>query len=122
MRTTFRKLAILLAIAGLAILAGCKHEADTIAIKTLLDDPPRYDHQIVRISGNVTKSLGIMGYGAYMIDDNTAGIAVVSQSNGAPRTGAFVGVEGEFRSAYTLGTETMAVILEKGRYTPLESK
>lgn len=118
MTPTFRRLATLVAIAGLAILAGCKQQVETIPIKTLLDDPPRYDHQIVRISGDVTKSLGIMGYGAYMIDDKTAGIAVVSQSNGAPRTGAFVGVEGEFRSAYTLGTETMAVILEKARYTP----
>jgi hypothetical protein len=29
-----------------------------------------------------------------------------------------VGVEGEFRSAFTLGTETAAVIIEKTRYTP----
>jgi hypothetical protein len=29
-----------------------------------------------------------------------------------------VGVEGEFRAAFTLGTETGAVLMEKRRYTP----
>ena len=45
-------------------------------------------------------------------------ITVVTKDNGAPRTGAKVGVEGEFRSAFTLGTESVAVILEQARYTP----
>jgi len=114
-RSAFRSLAIagLLALA----LAGCKGGGVT-TIKTLLDDPGRFDKQTVRVAGTVGKSVGIMGYGAYQIDDGTGSISVVSQEGGAPREGAKVGVEGEFRSAFTLGTQSVAVIMEKKRYTP----
>jgi hypothetical protein len=105
-------------VAAAALLTGCKGNMQTTSIKTLLDDPSRFDKQTVRVAGSVTKSLGVLGYGAYMIDDGTGSISVVSKEGGAPRTGAKVGVEGEFRSAFTLGTETAAVIMEKARYTP----
>src|ERR1043166_10123364 len=83
-----------------------------------LDDPGRFDKQTGRVAGEVTRSLGILGYGAYEVDDGTGKIPVVTQDNGAPRTGARVGIEGEFRCAYTLGSTTAAAIVEKGRYTP----
>jgi hypothetical protein len=35
-----------------------------------------------------------------------------------PRQGAKVGVEGTFRSAYTVGTQSVAVVVEQRRYTP----
>lgn len=102
---------------GLAVLvAGCK--SNVTPIKTLLDDPTRYDHQVVRISGTVTRSIGVLGYGGYQIDDGTGTLTVVTTQGGAPRTDAKVGVEGEFRSAFTLGTETAAVLMEQRRYTP----
>ncbi len=106
------------AIAAVLLLAGCKRGLQVTDIKTLLDDPSRFDHQVVRVMGDVTKSIGVMGYGAYQVTDHTGAITVVTKENGAPREGAFVGVEGEFRSAFTLGTETVAVIMEHGRYTP----
>jgi len=100
-------------------LAGCKKsELQVTPIKALLDDPPRFDKQTVRIAGEVTRSLGVLGYGAYEVDDGTGTIPVVTKENGAPRTGAHVGVEGEFRAAFTLTTTTAAAIVEKGRYTP----
>jgi hypothetical protein len=98
----------------LALVAGCKN---TVTIKTLLDDPPQYDKKTVRIAGTVTNSVGVLGYGAYRIDDGTGTLTVVSKEGGAPREGARVGVEGEFRSAFTLGTETLAVLIEKQRGT-----
>ena len=106
------------ALLSLALVIGCRHDIPVTPVKTLLDDPSRFDHQIVRIHGTVTKALGVLGYGAYQVDDGTGGIAVVTQSNGAPREGAEVGVEGEFRSAFTFGTTTGAAILEHDRYTP----
>jgi hypothetical protein len=99
-------------------LAGCKGRNDVTDIKTLLDDPSRFDHQVVRVAGDVTKSIGVLGYGGYQVNDGTGTITVVTRENGAPRTGAKVGVEGEFRSAFTLGTESVAVIMEQQRYTP----
>ena len=106
------------AVSLAALLAGCRSDMQVSTIKTLLDDPSRFDRQTVRIAGNVTRSLGIMGYGAYEVDDGTGKIPVVTELNGAPRTGAHVGVEGEFRSAFTMGTTTAAAIVEKRRYTP----
>ena len=102
-----------LLIAG---LTGCK--TNVTPIKTLLDDPARFDKQTVRIAGDVEEAAGLMGYGGYRVNDGTGTIAVVTTTNGAPRTGAKVGVEGEFRSAFTLGTTSVAVVMEKQRFTP----
>ena len=116
---SFRTLGLAAAVLLACALAGCRaSDLRVTPIKTLLDDPSRFDKQTVRIAGNVTRSLGIMGYGAYEMDDGTGKIPVVTQENGAPRIGAQVGVEGEFRSAFTLGTTTAAAIVEKRRYTP----
>jgi len=98
------------------VLAGCK--GSVTPIKTLLDDPSRFDRQTVRVAGTVEESVGALGYGGYRVNDGTGKITVVTNQNGAPRTGARVGVQGEFRSAFTLGTESAAVIMEKQRFTP----
>jgi len=108
--------AALFAALLVAAVVGCR-AGGTLAIKALLDDPTHYDHQRVRIHGHVTRAVGLMGYGAYQVDDGSGTISVVSQGGGAPRDGAEVGVEGEFRSAFTLGTTTVAVIMESKRVT-----
>jgi hypothetical protein len=56
--------------------------------------------------------------GAYRINDGTGTMNVVSQGLGAPREGAEVGVEGTFRSVFTFGDESGAVIMEKDRFDP----
>jgi len=108
---------MLAVVAACALAVGCKG-GGTTSIKTLLDDPSRFDKQTVRIAGTVKSAVGVLGYGAYELDDGTGTLPVVSQEGGAPREGATVGVEGEFRSAFTLGTRTVAVLVEKKRYTP----
>jgi hypothetical protein len=98
---------------GLVLLAACP---GTKPIKELLDDPGRYDGQIVRIAGEVTQSIGILGYGGYQVNDGTGTITVVFEGGGStPRVGAKVGVEGTFRSAFTVGSVSGAVLVEKGR-------
>ena len=104
----------MLALALLAGLAGCK---GATPIRKLLDDPSHYDGLEVRIAGTVTKSIGVLGTGAYQVDDGTGKLFVVSKDGGAPREGAKVGVRGTFRSAFTLGTETAAVLQEIDRVT-----
>jgi hypothetical protein len=103
------------ALTLLALLAGCQ---SATPIKTLLDDPGRFDKQTVRVAGTVSHAVGAAGFGAFQLDDGTGTITVVTKTEGAPREGAKVGVEGEFRSAFTLGAESAAVIMEKQRYTP----
>jgi hypothetical protein len=109
---------IVLPIVLLVLATSCRKDVKMTPISTLMDDPSRFDHQVVHVAGTVTKALGVMGYGAYEIDDGSGRIAVVTTTNGAPREGAEVGIEGEFRSAFTLGDKVGAAILEHERYTP----
>jgi hypothetical protein len=110
------RITLALVTIGLGVAAlGCR---STTSIKTLLDDPSRYDHQKVAVAGEVKESAGVLGYGGYRLDDGTGTILVVTSSGGAPRTGARVGVEGEFRSAFTIGSESAAAIMESKRFTP----
>jgi len=97
-------------------LAACK--GGVTPIKTLLDDPSLYEAKTVRIAGNVEEAAGVLGYGIYRVNDGTGTLTVLTKAGGVPRSGAKVGVEGEFKSAFTLGTETLAVIMEKQRSTP----
>lgn len=101
-----------LALAAVFFLKSC----GTTSIQNLLDDPSKYEGQTVRVAGSVTSSVGILGVGAYQIDDGTGKITIVTQS-GVPREGAKAGVEGKFQSAFTLGTQTAAVIVEERRKT-----
>jgi hypothetical protein len=98
------------------LLAGCR--GDVTPIRSLLDDPGSYDGKIVRVAGTCAGGMGILGYGAYQIDDGTGKLLVVTESGGAPREGARIGVEGTFRAAFTLKTETVAALVEKKRYEP----
>ncbi len=107
-------LAILIAALALGA-SGCKGGATEI--RTLLDDPGRYDGTTVRVGGKVTTSVGFLGYGAYRLDDGTGTILVISQ-RGAPREGVKVGVEGTFRSVFTFRGESGAAIEETKRYEP----
>lgn len=105
-----------LALLVLGLAAGCT--AAVTPIKTLLDDPGRFDHQTVRIRGTVESSVGVLNYGAYRVNDGTGTLTVITNTGGAPREGAEVGVEGEFRSAFTLGSETVAALVESKRMAP----
>jgi len=94
---------------------GCR---GTVPIGDLLDDPARYDGRSVRVEGRVTGSIGAFGRGAYRLDDGTGTLSVVSEAGGAPREGAEVGVEGTFRSVFTVGDRSEAVLVEEGRFDP----
>ena len=101
--------------AALLLLAAC---SSTMSIGKLLDDPARYDGKQVRIEGRVTRGVGLLGRGAYEVADGTGELPVVSQLVGAPREGARVGVEGIFRSVFTFGDRSGAVLLERSRFDP----
>ncbi len=111
-----KRLIPLLLVATVALVAGCK--AKPTPISTLLNDPGLYDKKTVQIAGTVTHAISVLGYGGYQVDDGTGVITVVTKTEGAPREGAKVGVEGEFRNGFTVGTETVAAIIEKTRFTP----
>jgi len=104
----------ILAAAMVVSISGCK---GATPIRKLLDDPSHYDGLTVQIAGDVTRSIGVLGTGAYQVDDGTGKLFVVSKDGGAPREGARVGVRGVFKAAFTIGTETGAVLQETDRVT-----
>jgi hypothetical protein len=105
---------LVLAAATLLALAGCHGATD---IKTLLDNPAAYEGKSVRIAGTVKEAAGVLNYGVFTVDDGTGTIPVITTVGGSPREGAKVGVEGTFRSAFTLGTKTVAAVEETKRHT-----
>jgi len=106
-----------LLLIGLAAF-GCRSDEAPTSIKTLLDDPGRFDGKNVTIVGDVSKAYSVMNYGVYQVEDGTGSLGVVASESGSPRVGARVGVTGVFHSAFTLGTETAAILKEGKRFTP----
>lgn len=100
----------------LFLLAACR---GTVPIGDLLDDPGRYDGERVRVEGRVTGfSFGALGRGAFQVDDGTGRLPVVSERGATPREGARVGIEGIFRSVFTFGDRSGAVLMERDRFDP----
>ena len=64
-------------------------------------DPSRYANKEVAVVGNVTRSVSVLGRGAYEVEDGTGRLWVVSQT-GVPRQGARIVVKGKVRDAYDL--------------------
>lgn len=106
----------IVAASMLFLLAACR---GTVPIGDLLDDPGRYDGERVRVEGRVTGfSFGALGRGAFQVDDGTGRLPVVSERGATPREGARVGIEGIFRSVFTFGDRSGAVLLERDRFDP----
>jgi hypothetical protein len=98
----------------LVALAGCK---GATPIKEVLDDPSKFGTNPVRIAGTVTEAASVLGVGAYKVKDDTGTITVISKTTGVPRKGAKVGVEGTVQSGYTIGTQSLTVMVESQRKT-----
>ena len=90
----------------------------TMPINDLLADPGRYDGKTVKVAGEVTGSVGALGRGGYRLDDGTGSLIVISEDRAVPVEGATVGVKGEFQAVFTFFTESIAVLLEQGRFSP----
>lgn len=94
-------------------LAGCRA---TVPIGYLLDDPYQYEGNTVKITGEVTGAVGALGHGAYALDDGTGTLIILSENRGVPRQGARVEVTGWFRSLFTVGSLSAAMMLERNRH------
>ena len=112
-RQPIRRRMVLLGIAALA-LGAC---APTVRIRDLLDEPQRFDGKTVKVEGTVTRSVGLLGTGAFEIDDGTGTIFVIAEGSGVPREGATTKAKGRFESVFSLAGRTIAAILQ-GRDSP----
>ena len=93
----------------LIVLNAC---AGTIRIRDLLDRPQEYQGKTVRVQGTVTKSAGVLGTGAFEIDDGTGKIYVIARGQGVPREGARTKAQGRFESVFSFLGRTAAAIVQ----------
>jgi hypothetical protein len=99
-RLKYQRFALLFgAVIWALAMSGCEQKT----INEIRAEPGRYSNKEVTVVGTVTKSISVLGKGAYEIDDGTGKLWVVSEK-GVPREGARVGVKGTIRDAYNLGS------------------
>jgi hypothetical protein len=99
---------VLLSAFGLA--AACRPAGPT-PIRSILDDPRRYDGKIVTISGDVRDATNLVVLKWYRVEDKTGSIVVVA-SGAVPMRGASVRVTGTVRQAFVIGDQSLTVIME----------
>ena len=98
---------ILLAVVFL--LTACPSQT---TISKINADPGRYRNKEVGIVGNVTDSYGVLGNGAYEIDDGTGRLWVVTK-RGVPSRGARVGAKGRVYTGFNFGGRNFGTVLEE---------
>ncbi len=94
------------------MLVGLNACSRTMRIGDLLDRPQEYDGKTVQVEGTVTQSAGVLGTGAYQIDDGTGKIYVIARGQGVPREGAKTKARGRFESLFSFLGRTMAAIVQ----------
>jgi hypothetical protein len=90
---------VAIVLAGALLSSAC---AGT-RINQILADPSRYRDREVRITGAVIDSYSVASRGLYRVGDESGELWVVS-SEGVPRKGARVKIQGRVREGFNLGS------------------
>ena len=81
-------------------------------INQIKADPSRYHDKKISIVGTVTDSYGVLGNGAYEIDDGTGKLWVVTR-RGVPSRGSRVGAKGRIYTGFNFGGRSFGTVLEE---------
>lgn len=111
MKQFFRRLIFILAFAVVLLLTACPREESIARIQA---DPARYRDKEVAIVGEVTDSYGVLGTGAFQIDDGTGSLWVITKSGGLPSRGSRVGVRGRIYQGFNFGGRNFGLVLREG--------
>jgi hypothetical protein len=105
-----RKTAVFVALlSGTLLLTACPSQTNISKINA---DPSRYRGKEVGIVGRVIDSYGVMGNGAYEIDDGTGRMWVATR-RGVPSRGARVGAKGYVHSGFSFAGRTFGTVMEE---------
>ena len=94
---------------GVVLLTACPKQE---TISRINADPGRYRNNEVSIVGNVTDSYGVLGNGAYEIDDGTGRIWVVT-TRGVPSRGSRVGAKGKVYTGLAIQGRSFGTVLQE---------
>ena len=111
MRTLSRS--IILAVAVVLALSATALAKKTV--NQIKADPSRYHDKKISIVGTVTDSYGVLGNGAYEIDDGTGRMWVIAD-RAVPAKGARVEAKGRVMTGFVYRGSNMGTVLrESGR-------
>ena len=99
----------LVLLTGTLLLTACPSQTNIAKINR---DPDHYRNKEVGIAGRVTDSYGVMGAGAYEIDDGTGKIWVATK-RGVPSRGAQVGMKGYLRNGFNFNGRNYGTVIEE---------
>src|SRR5689334_25420569 len=109
MSDTKRVVLIVAVLIGTVLVTACPSQTNIARINA---DPGRYRGKEVGIVGTVTNSYGVMGQGAYEIDDGTGRIWVAT-TRGVPARGSHVGAKGYVHSGFSWAGRSYGTVLEE---------
>lgn len=98
-----------LILAATLVFTACPSQT---TISRINADPGRYRNKEVGIVGTVTDSYGVLGQGAYEIDDGTGRLWVVTR-RGVPSKGSRVGTKGKVYTGFNFGGRSFGTVLEE---------
>jgi hypothetical protein len=98
-----------LMLTAVFLLTACPSQT---TISKINADPARYRNKEVGIVGTVRDSYGVLGNGAYEIDDGTGRLWVVTR-RGVPSKGARVGAKGRIYTGFNFGGRNFGTVLEE---------
>ena len=98
-----------LLLAAVFLFTACPSQT---TISKINADPAQYRNKEVAIVGTVRDSYGVLGNGAYEIDDGTGRLWVVTK-RGVPSRGARVGAKGRVYTGFNFGGRNFGTVLEE---------
>ncbi|HEY0406907.1 MAG TPA: hypothetical protein VGC89_14335 [Pyrinomonadaceae bacterium] len=109
MRSGRNLLFLSLLLFGSLLLTACPQRE---TISKINADPARYRNKEVGVVGTVTDSYGVLGNGAYEMDDGTGRLWVVTR-RGVPARGARVGAKGRIYTGFSFGGRSLGTVMEE---------
>ena len=109
MSATRKTLLIVAVLVGTFLVTACPSQTNIARINA---DPGRYRDKEVAIVGRVTDSYGVLGQGAYEIDDGTGRIWVATR-RGIPSRGSQVGTKGYVHNGFSFGGRSYGTVIEE---------
>src|SRR5215467_10575697 len=96
-------------IGGVLLFTACPSQTNIAKINR---NPDRYRDKEVGIVGRVTDSYGVLGAGAYEIDDGTGRMWVATR-RGVPSRGAHVGARGYIHNGFSFAGRNFGTVMEE---------
>ena len=96
--------------AAMLLLTACSH---VVPIRDIVDNPRQFADKNVTVEGEVSGAFSLFVIKYFLVNDGTAEIGVVSDK-ALPRRGQKIRVSGTIKEAFSLGDQSMTILVEDG--------